>query len=418
MKNISKFIEGSIIVILMTLCVMKLQSDTDSHGVHIVERKGLYGINCNDSVIVPAQYLCVDFLDKSRRYALLKQKGLICDSACLVFDIEEGEFIYNDIEFFSVVSLEEDKPYSYRLINPDIKWFATLNLSKDSASQVELIPHFNDSVITVGSFIDEGINGYERSMYVTFDKMKESNPEAFVLFEQINRMTDDKCSPASDLNKSQAVDYFIKNNSRYKGNYALAMKELFSLTKYYNLDGRDDMTQYGMVRHHLANISLSHLYADVLAQYQDYNQEYVAWHNLVEAIVRFSKYNTYNISGDWTYNGIMETELHFERGLECRRHYLDEELDLLKRNKAPAVNNSPLKTKDDVESLCGSFRSDLAGSYHPMWNEVYYSFMRWLDARENIAATLSAKQSQSYRYLTARNIDNIYHLIENTYMVK
>lgn len=405
----------SFLVIILTgvIAVILLMYRTPK-GIHVNEKNGLYGISDCDSVIVPTEYVGIEFLDSAKRYAVLKQIDRYADSIYTIFDTVLGEFVFDETEDFCIYRLEKISSDSYKMINPyrhDGHWFSTLNLPKSQSKNATIIPHFNNGVSSKSEFFEAGTGVFCLNPSGTWAAMKDSNPRAFHLLERIIAMSDIESSPMNDLHFAQAVDYFIEEDSRYQGDYSLAMSEICRMVEMLDNDGREDMVNYGKAKLILANISLARTYQRMIVNNPEYTDEYIAWHNLIEALACYFDFKVHN-HGGWTYNGWRDAYLEKSAWLSDRQRVLNEEINVMSGHTQYFIPEQKHKSYDDILEICKSYH-DHRGDYHPMWNEIYYAFCTWLQVRKYLAESIPSEYSEVYNNVTARIVVYVYGIIKN-----
>lgn len=420
--KVSKYIILAFVLIAVSIGVLPSCS---SEGIHVREQYGLYGLYDGDSLILPPKYHHIEFLDSVKRFVLTREpvSGVYADSIYTIFDILNKRFIFEKSEDFGILGIEKINHTDYKLVCPfGIRWFATLCLPDDSRRQALIIPHFNDSIISEDQFLEIGINTCELDISGTWNDMLFSNPHAFYILYKIKEMrhlySDEYLSPESDLSYAKAVEWFVDKDERYHGNFDLAMSEMRTLIRRLddNCYGRQDMTDYGRRVWFLSDISLSRAYNKMIEDNPSYKNEYIAWHNLIEALSLFHDFKIHDYGG-WSYNDIRDGSLVKGDWLSDRQSQLADERAILLGKKHKSKSTKPLRTKDDIIDLCSQYH-DSEGCYHPMWNEAYYAFAHWLQERENISDSLPAEYSEEYRKYTDIVVDYLYDIIKDTHDYK
>ncbi|MDE5787323.1 MAG: hypothetical protein K2H79_02120, partial [Bacteroidaceae bacterium] len=139
---------------------------------------------------------------------------------------------------------------------------------------------------------------------------------------------------------------------------------------------------------------------------------YDTWYSLMEAITYLSQL-VYFLD-DWDNSAAIDYQYcRMDLFLEKQKQ-LDDELNILLCKDIHYKPNKSLKSKNDIFTVCRNFhKPNLPGYYHPMWEEVYYAFVKWVEVRETIAMSLPETTSQVYRAYTDVVIDNFYKLVNN-----
>ena len=235
---------------------------SDGDAVFITEDKGLYGLSDRNGVILPVQYAGVEFLDSAKNYVALKREGelFLSDYIFSVFDVSRGEFVFNDTLLFAISRIEKLGLNTYKLVNIDNRYFATLHLPDSDEGRAQIIPYFSDTVVSVRDFIIKGSVASSEPTDSIRVKMKNDNPHAYHLLDRISNMSRIKSSPKNDSNFVRAVSYFVNTDSYYRGNYELAMSEIGTMIKTFDEEGIDDAYCYAEFQRILAGLSLNRTY--------------------------------------------------------------------------------------------------------------------------------------------------------------
>ncbi len=149
----------------------------------------------------------------------------------------------------------------------------------------------------------------------------------------------------------------------------------------------------------------------MIDEYPIYEEEYIAWHNLIEAIAYYSDYIYEN--DDW-YHSYKETECEKAGWASTRLSQLTVERKILSGTVSYTSSSDSLKTLSDILRISEKYYSPKAPEYyHPMWYEIRPAVMAWLEVRDKIADSLSADQAKSYSEQTKNVTDWIYGLIKS-----
>lgn len=402
---------GALIILIIGVCSILWMSAPK--GCHIYQENGKFGIKNGDSVLLSAKYSNIVFLDSMSSIALLQVKpNLSPDTSIYIYDVANNRFLFNDSEFYSITKVEKIMPNAYKLVLSGGRWFATLNLPGEGseATYATITPHFYDIRVSIRDFIADGADSFMMHPYGTWADMKQSSPAAFRMLDRILAMSHKECSPDNDLAFVQAVEYYIDDDPRYLGNFDKAFADIEAMIEALDNDGRDDMTRYGEIKRLLSNINLSRVYIDMITDFSGYRNEYIAWHNLVEAMSRYYNYVIYN--DNWSYQEQRDADLNVANWLDNRISQLSDERKILSGSKTFPKKTNSLKTENDIRKLCTEYNSSTPGRYHPMWHEVYYAFDKWMQSRTEISKTLQHEKSLSYDNYTAVVIDRIYDIVQ------
>ena len=78
-------------------------------------------------------------------------------------------------------------------------------------------------------------------------------------------------------------------------------------------------------------------------------------------------------------------------------------------------NVADLKSKEDVNKIFERYHYWKTPYYwHPMWNEIRFSFNKWCNVREKIAQTLPDQFADSYREVTKHIINQLFDVISTS----
>lgn len=345
---------------------------------------------------------------------------LIADQRYGVYDLQERTFVV-DPDNIDVAEMEKIDDKSYKLINPDGRYFATLYLPGEYRgvyfSDAHVEPHFADGEISVGEFLEFSEN-------VEFDIHKESwksmrmeNPYAYNLLYQITALGCTESSPFNDLNYAKAIRKIIQRDSHYKGNIAKALNDVEKLSgKMADSGSQADINTWSDCLRLLSSIRSSLAYDSLINIYPDnesIKQEYVAWHNLIEAM---AYYQDYLYSAE-TYLAVPEEKnTIIKRWLDYRRESIEKDRDIISGKLVYAIPSSradSIKKEEDFNELFTHFhRYDKPYYYHPMWNEIKTAFDEWKYARKKISEQLEPHPFLSYQEHSKEVIDKVYSFIE------
>lgn len=402
--------------ILSIICVCSVMLRTMPKGIHIYQKEGKFGIKDGNSVLVPAKYLNIEFVDSTLNIALLQDKGnMYQDTSFFIYDVAKREFLFNDSDLYSISKVEKLKTGAYKLVLPGGRWFATLNLP-DNNNEIKdstIIPHFYDSRVSLRDFIINGTGDFMMHTHSTWADMKKSSPRAFRMMERILAMSSEESSPYNDLTFAQAVEYFIEEDLRYIGNYDLALGEIKDMIRALDNDGRDDMTQYGEIERILSTVNLSRSYIQMITDYPIYHKEYIAWHNLIEVMARYYNFIVYD---DWSYQKQRDADLLIGSWMDNRRSQLFDERQILMGKKIISKNKNSFKTENDIRELCMEYYPSTPGCYDLMWHELYYAFKEWMEERKSISRTLTNEESILFDNYTSTVIDGLYNIIQSHFI--
>lgn len=190
------------------------------------------------------------------------------------------------------------------------------------------------------------------------------------------------------------------------------MSEMESMIETIDKEGINDACCNAEFQRILAGLSLNRTYFKLIDVQPLYEKEYDAWYNLMEAITYLSQL-VYFLD-DWGNSAAIDYQYCRMDWFIEKQKQLDDELKILLCKDIYYKPNNSLKSKNDIFTVCRSFhKPNLPGYYHPMWKEVYYAFIKWLEVRDTIAMSLPETTSQAYRAYTDIVIDDLYKLVKN-----
>jgi len=152
-----------------------------------------------------------------------------------------------------------------------------------------IVPHFSEAAIPVETFIQSGFGKPIPPEDWYWRKAYTSNPTAYTLLYRISNMAGEECSPTNELNFAKAVEYYVNKDARYKGNLNKALEDMELIL--HILKGNTETNEYGAeCECLLSNLRMSVCYSDMIDEYPIYEEEYIAWHNLIEVIAYYGDY--------------------------------------------------------------------------------------------------------------------------------
>jgi len=180
------------------------------------------------------------------------------------------------------------------------------------------------------------------------------------------------------------------------------------------LEGDTETDVYGAeCERLLSNFRMSVCYSDMIDEYPIYEEEYIAWHNLIEVIAYYSDYIFEN-DDSWSQCMAMDYETEKAGWFSSRLSQLEEEKEILAGMVSYTASSDSLKTLTDVLRISEKYYSPKAPEYyHPMWYEIRPAVEAWLEVRDKIADSLFADRAKSYLEQTKDVTDWIYGLIKS-----
>ncbi len=394
------------------------QSIYARNGLSVTQNGTYFGLQYQDSTILDTKYTQFENLDKKGNYIAAKQIGERDTESeiWVIYNLDKRKFVFANTYSFCIAEIKSIDDKQFRLINPDGRYFATLRLpgfyGEEYCDEITIVPHFSEASTPVETFVQSGSaeptppeDDYWKEMYT-------SNPIAYTMLYRMSNMAGEECSPANDLNFVKAVEYYVDKDAHYKGNLDKALGEIDSIVEILGAGNTGTMTACAEYERLLSNLRMSVCYSDIIDEYSFYKEEYIAWHNLIEAIAYYSDYISEN--GDWYQCKAMDYEFEKAGWFSSRLSKLEEEKEIMAGMVSYTASSDSLKTLTDVLRISEKYYSPKAPEYyHPMWYEIQPAVKAWFGVREKIAESLSKNRGKSYREQTKVVTDWIYGLIES-----
>lgn len=394
------------------------QSIYARNGLSVTQNGTYFGLRDHDSTILDTKYTQFENLDKKGNYIAAKQIGERDSESeiWVIYNLDKRKFVFENTYSFCIAEIKTIDDKQFKLINSDGRHFATLRLpgfyGEEYCDEITIVPHFSEASTPVETFIQSGSAEPTPPEDEYWKEMYTSNPIAYTLLFRVSNMAGEECSPANDLNFAKAVEYYVDKDAHYKGNLDKALGEIGSIVEILGAGNTGTMTacaEYGRL---LSNLRMSVCYSDIIGEYPLYKEEYIAWHNLIEAIAYYSDYICEN--GDWYQCKAMDDEFEKASWFSTRLSQLEKERKIMAGMVSYTASSDSLKTLTDVLRISEKYYSPKAPEYyHPMWYEIRPAVEAWLEVRDKIADSLSADRAKSYREQTKEVTDWIYGLIKS-----
>lgn len=402
--------------------IEKYYEATDSGQPFVCGRK--YGLRDRYGVILPIEYTELKTLDRWGRYIATNSPdcygNLKSDQRYGVFDLRNRTFVVNP-KTIDVSGLEEIDDKSFKLINPEGRYFATLYLHGEYRGtyypNAHIEPHYTDGEISVEEFMGRSQNLNLEIDNPYWQSMRKKNSYAYRLLIQLSELGNEESSPMNDLNFARAVREIIRNDSYYKGNVEKALSDVANISETITDSGSQlDINTWTDYLRLITSIKTSLSYDAILSAQQNnewIKKEYTAWHNLIEAMAYYLDY----LYSAETYQAVPEEKNNRIIGwLDYRRKCLDKEQKILSGKlvySVPTAMNDSIKQNVDFEELFSSYHSySDPYYYHPMWNEMKTAFDEWSFARIKIAEELDPHTALSYKEYSRQVVDGMFSFIE------
>lgn len=407
------------------------------NGVYVVEKyveKGenenpyfcgrKYGLRDRYGLILPMKYDELKAVDRWGRYIATNSPAkygcMKSDQRYGVYDLRKRIFVVNP-DNLEVSKLEKIDDKSYKLINPEGRHFATLYLPGEYRGtyfpDAHVEPHFADGETTVEEFIGRAQNPDLDIDNPYWKKMRKDNPHAYRLLIQMLELAGEESSPVNDLNYARAVREIISNSTYYRGNVNKALDDVAKLSETITDSGsQTDINTWTDYLRLISSVRTSLAYDKLLKNATDnewLNKEYVAWHNLTEAM---AYYLDYLYSSEY-YQSVPEDKNNIITAwLDYRKVCLDKEREILGSKLMYSVNPvkaDSIKNESEFQEFFSNFHSYSDPYYYnPMWNEIKKAFDEWTFSRAKISEQLESHTALSYREYSREVVDSLFSLIE------
>lgn len=399
----------------------------EDKGMYITEESGKYGIRDKSGEVLPNEYVRIEKLDENGDYIAAIEPQTVyvgygdsyTTEVIQIFDLNSRQFVFQSGYHFGIDSIARINENEYKLFDNYCRYFAELRLPGKHdgrfESAVTVIPHFSDSKTSLSEFIHLGETPMTTPNDGYWKEMFDVNPVAYKFLHQMSAMSDVELSPENDLQFSRALYHFAKSEPRYEGNMDKAFDEVDDILEILGGGNTNDMTIVSSFERLMANARLSFKYDSMIHDFPLYGEEYIAWHNMMEAIICYSDFVIDNDRDNYYQCRDMDNEYSKKEIFEQRRAYLGIEQRVLNGEVTHIESAADLKSKDDVNKIFERYHHWKTPYYwHPMWNEIRFSFNEWYNVREKIAQTLSDQFAASYREVTKHIVNQLYDVISES----
>lgn len=402
--------------------IEKYYEAIDSVQPFVFGRK--YGLRDRYGVILSTEYTELKTLDRWGQYITTNSPArygnLKSDQRYGVFDLRNRTFVVNP-KTLDVSELEKIDDKSFKLINPEGRYFATLYLPGEYRGvyfpDAHVEPHFANGETSVAEFLERAKNPNLDVDDYYWKLMRQENPHAYKLLILMLDLSGEEGSPTNDLNYARAFREIIDHDSYYKGNIDKALNEVAKLSARITDSGaQSDINRWTDYIRLISSIRASLAYDPILTSDDDnewLHKEYVAWHNLVEVMA----YYLDKLYANEGYLAVPEVKNNIiTRWLNSRKTSLEEEQEILINRQSYSVD--PTMT-DSLSS--NAERQNFFDEYHypsdpyyydPMWNEIKPAFDSWVFARAKLAEQLDAHTALSYREYSRVFVDTVFSFIK------
>lgn len=408
-----------------------------NQGVYVVEKyaeiaeKGTpcywcmkHGLRDRYGLILPMEYDKLKVIDGYGRYIMtnyyLKYGSGQTDQRYGIYDLYKRMFVVNP-DNLEVSDLERIDDKSYKLINPEERYFATLYLPGEYRGvyfpDAHVEPHFAEGETSVAEFIERVQNPELDIDNPYWKAMRKENPHAYKLLVQMVNLSGEDSSPMNDLNYARAIREIINKDIYYRGNIDKALEDVANLSETITDSGSQaDINTWTDYLRLISCIRVSIAYDSILTYADDnewVNKEYVAWHNLMEVMA----YYLDELYSTETYRAVPEEKNNkITAWLDYRRSCIDAESKILDNKLIYSVNPAKadsIKGKSEYQELFSKFHSYSEPYYYnPMWNEIKTAFDEWQFSRAKLAEQLEPHTALSYREYSSDVVDSIFSFIK------
>lgn len=393
---------------------------TEKYNAYFSDTK--YGLRDRLGLILPMEYDAMEILDSEGRFVQVtinrgKHKG--------VYDLDECRWVISpDYNTFYVTEIEKITDREFKLRNENRHYFATLILpdpfssEKETSAQVE--PHFYDDPVSIEKLIGIAWNAEKSCLLPSgnyYEELYDSASDAYEMMCIMLSMSDaGPSSPENDLNFAHAMQTLVKESKHYNGDVEKALAEVEKLGDSFS-DTNGDMDELSELQLVVASTRVSLATDSLIDNSDDYTgsvmDEYKAWHNLTEAMTRYLDYL-------YIYD-IVETSPRVSRNnqvkewLDFRRKAVETDADIITGKCGYSIPaGKTFSTGADYDELFYWFYSDeYPDYYHPMWNEVRYTFNNLIEQRSKVAAELDPDKARAYEAHTKVFIDGLFAFIND-----
>ncbi len=373
-------------------------------GLYEYSYNGKVGLRDRYGVIIPAENQKMYFLDHRQNYvAVLEEDKSWREGEYGVYCLPERRLVIDACA--GIAKIEKINGHEYKMIDSNGRHFATFSIPTNVYGvfnkNVEFKPHFSDVETPVGNFLDRLNDEYEidpgENLY--WQEMKNSNPYAYDLLCKTIAMSGIACSPANDLNFANAFASTVQNDSYYKGNIAKAIKDIDNLIYILGAGNQPDLNKCASLSRLMKSLKLSISYNGLISHGKIFHDEYIAWHNLMEAIVCY--YEQSNNKLDWYSGKPMDMELEKASWLKQRSEFVNIENKIISKQGSYVCQLDSVMSIDDAKDAIDHYHCKYSPEfYHPLYYEIQPAFEDWLSARNCVAMTLPKEQAASYREVT------------------
>lgn len=387
-------------------------------GLYMIAWNGNIGLRDRYGSVIPPQNKRIYFLDYAQNYvAVLEDEKYDGPDNYYVYCLPERRIVISSS--FPINQITRISGNEFMLKDTNGRNFASvtfpLRRSDGYYNDLQFKPLFSTTETSIETFLDKanesrGIDPHGNRFW---EEMRQSNTRAYGLLGKVLAMSGIEYSPANDLTFARAFAEIVRQDSYYKDNIPKAINELDAILDILGGGNQPDLNQCADICRLLESLRLSLSYDGLISNGDRSLDEYIAWHNLMEATISYYEWANYSCSSDWYSSKPMDMELEKAGWLRRRREFVDIENEIIAGGKQYLCSADSLKSIEDVLRVTDSFHCEYnPQSYHPVYHEVAPAFRDWIASRENVAKSLPADRAKSYREVTKELIDAYASIVE------
>lgn len=334
-----------------------------------------------------------------------------------IFDLKKRFFVLDPYQF-EAPEIEKIDDATFKLINADDRHYTTLYLPGEYKGKyfpdAHYEPHFADSENPVDEYLAQARDVCLDVKGTYWERMRTENPHVYKLMIQIYDLAAVEGSPMNDLNYARAIKRII--DSDYNGDVDKALQDVADLSYTLTYGSQSHINMWTDYIRLISSIHTSLAYDSMLSAWPDNEwifKEYVAWHNLLEAMFCYLDY----LYGSQIHQSVPEEKNEkVTEWLDYRRECLEKERDILTGKLLYSVEQAKadsIRNYTDFEEFFSKYHHySEPYYYHAMWYELKFALDEWAFARTKIAEGLGWRESLSYREYSKEVVDGIFSAIE------
>ena len=378
------------------------------------------GLRDRYGIILPMEYDSLKIIDEKGRflstYSNVVEEGKKRQQYG-IFDLKKRFFVLDPYQF-EAPEIEKIDDATFKLINADDRHYTTLYLPGEYKGKyfpdAHYEPHFADSENPVDEYLAQARDVCLDVKGTYWERMRTENPHVYKLMIQIYDLAAVEGSPMNDLNYARAIKRII--DSDYNGDVDKALQDVADLSYTLTYGSQSHINMWTDYIRLISSIHTSLAYDSMLSAWPDNEwifKEYVAWHNLLEAMFCYLDY----LYGSQIHQSVPEEKNEkVTEWLDYRRECLEKERDILTGKLLYSVEQAKadsIRNYTDFEEFFSKYHHySEPYYYHAMWYELKFALDEWAFARTKIAEGLGWRESLSYREYSKEVVDGIFSAIE------